>query len=108
MPPESLSPSPCVARLQPSGLSFTVQPGQSLLEAALAAGIHMARSCRNGTCRACMCQLASGQVRYRIAWPGLSADEKDEGWILPCVALPQGDVVLVAPSARRLGGDGGA
>jgi len=106
MPPESLPPSPRVARLQPSGLSFTVQPGQSLLEAALAAGIHMARSCRNGTCRACMCQLASGQVRYRIAWPGLSADEKDEGWILPCVALPQGDVVLVAPSARRLDGDG--
>lgn len=104
MSPESL---PCQALLQPSGLRFMVQPGQSLLEAALASGIFMARSCRNGTCRACMCRLASGQVRYRIEWPGLSLDEKDEGWILPCVALPQGDVVLVAPSARRLVDDGG-
>lgn len=98
---------PCQALLQPSGLRFTVQPGQSLLEAALASGIFMARSCRNGTCRACMCKLVSGQVRYRIEWPGLSLDEKDEGWILPCVALPQEDVVLVAPSARRLADDGG-
>ncbi|MBI2734733.1 MAG: 2Fe-2S iron-sulfur cluster binding domain-containing protein [Aquabacterium sp.] len=94
-------------QLQPSGLRFAVQPGQSLLEAALASGVHMPRSCRNGTCRACMCQLLSGQVRYRIEWPGLSPDEKDEGWILPCVALPLGDVVLEAPSARRLGDGGG-
>ena len=104
----SSEPLPCEAQLQPSGLRFTVLPGQSLLEAALASGIFMARSCRNGTCRACMCQLASGQVRYRVEWPGLSPDEKDEGWILPCVAVPQGDVVLIAPSARSLGGDRGA
>lgn len=95
-------PACAQVRLEPSGLRFTVQPGQTLLEAALAAGIHMARSCRNGTCRACMCQLLAGQVRYRIEWPGLSPDEKDEGWIMPCVALPLGDMVLEAPSARCL------
>ena len=91
-----------VLRIEPLGASCPVAPGQSLLEAALAAGIHLARSCRNGTCRACLCQLQSGQVRYRIDWPGLSADEKAEGSILPCVALPLGDVVIDAPSARRL------
>lgn len=87
--------------LQPSGWRFVVQPGQSLLEAALTAGIDMPRSCRNGTCRACMCQMTSGQVRYRVEWPGLSLDEKDEGFVLPCVALPLSDVVLQAPAARR-------
>lgn len=87
--------------LQPSGWRFVVQPGQTLLEAALAAGIDLPRSCRNGTCRACMCQMTSGQVRYRVEWPGLSLDEKDEGFVLPCVALPLSDVVLQAPSARR-------
>ncbi len=94
--------------IEPAHLTCHVADGQSLLEAALAAGINMSRSCRNGTCRACLCRVASGQVRYRIEWPGLSADEKDEGLVLPCVALPMGDVVLYAPSASLLGGEGHA
>jgi len=93
---------PPTLTLLPSGLQCPVAPGQSLLEAALAAGIQLARSCRNGTCRACMCRLLEGQVRYRVDWPGLSPDEKDEGWTLPCVAMPLGDVSLDVPAARRL------
>lgn len=92
-----------VLTLLPSGLQCPVLPGQSLLEAALAAGIELPRSCRNGTCRACLCRLQAGQVRYRIDWPGLSPDEKDEGCTLPCVALADADVALVAPLARRAG-----
>jgi hypothetical protein len=38
--------------------------------------------------------LLSGEVRYDIEWPGLSAEEKAEGWILPCVAKPTSDVVI--------------
>lgn len=87
--------------IEPLGARVPVAPGQSILEAALAAGIDMPRSCRNGTCRACLCRITSGQVRYRIEWPGLSPDEKDEGCVLPCVALPVGEVVLHAPSACR-------
>ncbi len=86
--------------LMPSGLQASVAPGQSLIEAALAAGLDMPRSCRNGTCRACMCKLVSGQISYRIAWPGLSFEEQDEGWVLPCVAQPASDVVLEVPAAR--------
>ena len=65
-----------------------------LLLAAQRAGLLLPSSCRNGTCRACICQLTSGQVAYRIDWPGLSAEEKREGWILPCVAYPVSDVVI--------------
>lgn len=93
-----------LVRIEPTGLACEVEPGQSLLEAALAAGIDMPRSCRNGTCRACLCRLLDGQIRYRIDWPGLSADEKTEGFILPCVALPQSDVVIDAPLVRRAPG----
>jgi ferredoxin len=39
--------------LAPSGLTAPADAGQSLLEAALAAGIRLPSSCRNGTCRAC-------------------------------------------------------
>jgi ferredoxin len=81
----------------PLGVSVPVAPGQSLLEAALAAGIALPRSCRNGTCRACRCQMRSGSVGYRVDWPGLSLDEQASGEVLPCVALPQTDVVMEVP-----------
>lgn len=74
-------------------------PGLSLLEAAQAQGVRLARSCRNGTCRACLCELWEGAVRYRIDWPGLSAEERNQGWVLPCVAEALGDVRLHAPQA---------
>ncbi len=57
----------------------------------------MDSSCRNGTCRTCICRLAEGKVRYSIEWPGLSGDEKREGYILPCVAYPLSDVVIELP-----------
>lgn len=84
-------------RLEPRGASVPVSDGQSLLEAALAAGLVPRSSCRNGTCRECLARLVEGRVRYRVDWPGLSPDERDEGWVLPCVALPETDVVLLQP-----------
>jgi ferredoxin len=76
------------------GMQFNAAPGQSLLEAARMAGIALPNSCRNGTCRTCMCKLHQGHVEYRIEWPGLSREEKAEGYILPCVAYAQSDLVL--------------
>lgn len=94
---------PLRVRIAPSGLEFAAEPTQSILEAALRAGIRLPSSCRNGTCRACLCRLASGSIRYRIEWPGLSPDEKDEGYLLPCVACAQSDLEIVAPGAQRQG-----
>jgi ferredoxin len=66
----------------------------SLFAALARAGIAWPVSCRNGTCRTCIARLLEGQVRYDIPWPGLSAEEKLEGYCLPCVALPMSDVVI--------------
>ena len=82
------------ARLAASGLTFQAPASLPLLEAAQLAGFTLPSSCRNGTCRACICQLLGGQVMYRIEWPGLSTEEKQEGFILPCVAYPMSDVVI--------------
>lgn len=90
----------CTLRIVPGGWQVPVAPGQSLLEAAQAAGLRLPRSCRNGSCRACRCRLTAGAVRYRVDWPGLLAEEHAEGWVLPCVALAEGDVVIEAPAAR--------
>lgn len=88
--------------IQPHGWQMPAPAPLTLLEAAQQAGVRLARSCRNGTCRRCLCRLQSGTVSYRIEWPGLSAEEKAEGWILPCVALAEGDVVIEAPAATPL------
>lgn len=82
--------------LHPDAPPLAAGQDRPLLQSALAAGIEMLSSCRNGTCRACIRQLAHGQVSYRIDWPGLSAEEKAQGYILPCVAYPESDVVLKA------------
>lgn len=96
------SPAPAfAARVEPLGSSFPALPTQTLLEAALLAGVQLPSSCRNGTCRTCLCRLSAGRIAYRIEWPGVSFDERDEGYILPCVAYPESDVVLEAPLARQ-------
>ena len=83
------------ARLEPDGIAFDAPASLPLLQAAELTGLtRLASSCRNGTCRSCMCRLISGQVTYRIEWPGLSLDEKRDGYILPCVAYPASDVVI--------------
>lgn len=82
------------ARTGPAGPTFDAPASQPLLQSALEAGIPLVSSCRNGTCRTCLCRLVSGRVVYRIEWPGLSAEEKSEGFILPCVAYPAADVVM--------------
>lgn len=76
---------------------FRSPAGQSLLQAALAQGVALPSSCRNGTCRACLCKLVAGEIAYRIEWPGLSREEKTEGWILPCVAEARSDLRLFLP-----------
>lgn len=82
--------------------TFEAAPPATVLEAAERAGIRLPSSCRNGTCRTCLCRLESGAVHYKIAWPGVSLDEKRAGYILPCVALADTDLVLEAPAARRV------
>ena len=91
--------------IEPGGHFVAVRDGETLLEAALRAGLSLPRSCRNGTCRACLCRLIDGEIAYRVEWPGLTAEEKAEGLILPCVALPRSDVTVDQPDAREAAPD---
>lgn len=87
--------------VQGAGWGFEAGAETSVLASAEAAGVVLPSSCRNGTCRACICRLAAGKVRYLVEWPGVSLDEKREGWILPCVAVAASDLVIEAPAAKR-------
>jgi len=80
--------------LEPGARPFVAAAGSPLLHSLERAGLEWPSSCRNGTCRACIGELLDGTVRYAIPWPGLSAEEKAGGCVLPCVAYPEGPLVL--------------
>lgn len=86
--------------LIPLGCSVAAGDG-TVLQALEAAGLDLPNSCRNGTCRTCLCRLAAGSVRYLVDWPGLSIEEKREDYLLPCVAVATSDLVVNAPLAKR-------
>lgn len=78
-------------------VGVVVQPGQSILEAGLAAGLPMPYSCAMGGCAACKVKLERGAVIMRS--PNcLSAGEREAGFVLACVANP------TEPCRVRVGG----
>jgi ferredoxin len=92
--------------LQPSGWTFDAADDETILHAAERAGIDLPSSCRNGTCRTCLCRLGTGHdvasVRYLVEWPGVSLDEKRAGYILPCVAVARVDIAVEQRLAQRV------
>src|SRR5206468_3906274 len=96
----TLAPPSFAVRFESDARSFSAAPDETLVGAAARAGIELPTSCRNGTCRTCMCQVRSGEIAYRIQWPGLLPEEKEAGWILPCIAYPRSDLVLDSPRRR--------
>ena len=87
------------ARVLPADVQFDVEGDLTLLEAAEMGRVQLPSSCRNGTCRTCLCRLVRGEVTYTVEWPGLSAEEKAEGLVLPCVARPVTEVVIEQEAA---------
>ena len=76
---------------------FTVNEGESVLNAALRQGVMLPYSCKNGTCGSCKGHLESGEVHYPFHPPlALSREEIGEGCALLCQAEPTGDLVIRA------------
>jgi ferredoxin len=94
---------PFTVRVEPLGRTFEAPDSLTVLEAAGFANLHLPRSCRYGTCRTCLCRLVSGTVSYTIEWPGVSREEKAEGFILPCAAVAESDLVIEVPDALEIG-----
>ena len=96
--------TPVRARI--NGEPVAVQPGETLLHAALRHGIDFPHGCRVGGCASCKCRLVSGQVR-ELTETGyiLSDEELDAGFILACQSEPRGEVEievdLAAQQARQ-------
>ncbi len=87
-------------RLEPSGQQFAAEPGQTILEAALAAGVTLPYGCRDGACGACKGSILAGGVEHGKSRPDtLTESERATGKALFCCAVPQGDVVIESRAA---------
>jgi CDP-4-dehydro-6-deoxyglucose reductase len=81
--------------LYKSDRSFSVAPGESLLDAALHAGLNLPHSCKGGNCGACRARLIEGEVSYPDGPPlGLADSEVADGLILLCQARARGDLAI--------------
>jgi len=72
----------------------TVSGGTSLLDAAEAAGAPVDSMCRAGTCGTCRTRLVSGRVEGEGT--ALRKEDREAGWILPCVSFARGNCELDA------------
>ena len=83
--------------IRPSGHEFFVEGSDTLLEAALRAGVSLEYGCSNGNCGECRARLISGKVmKVRPHDYVLRQDEKDAGMILLCSCAAVNDVVIEA------------
>lgn len=82
-------------RLEPAGTTFSVRPGEAVLNAALRQGHALRYGCRHGNCSTCKYLLLEGDVDFGVASPySLSETEREQGWALLCCAEPLGDLVI--------------
>ena len=72
----------------------TCSGSETILAAALRAGIEIPRSCEAGLCAACMCQVKSGSVDL-LHNEALDAKDLAKGWVLCCQAVPTSSQVHV-------------
>lgn len=86
--------SPARLRLSESGLEIEVRASETLLEAAERAGARLPSLCRAGICGTCRTRVASGDVRCTAE--ALTTEDRDHGYVLPCVAWAAGECVLEA------------
>lgn len=69
-------------RLLPRDVTFTTDGEQTVLEAALNAGIAFPNRCQVGACAMCLCRKLSGTIRYDLE-PMLTEKEQEEAGSSP-------------------------
>jgi CDP-4-dehydro-6-deoxyglucose reductase, E3 len=85
-----------------SGHSFDVRPSQTVLQAAIEAGINLPYGCRNGACGSCKAKLIAGKVMHNDYQSSAMSDaELDAGNTLLCCAMALEDLIV---ECREVGG----
>ena len=94
--------------IEPIGQTIEVEDDQTILDAALRAGIWLPHACCHGLCATCKVIVTDGEVDHGEASSFALMDfERDEGKCLACCATAQSDLVIEAeidedPDAQNL------
>ena len=97
--------------IEPLGQTIEVEDGQTILDAALRAGIYLPHACCHGLCATCKVQVLDGDVDHGEASTFALMDfEREEGKTLACCCRLESDVVIEAeieedPDALHLPGE---
>ena len=86
----------------PTGESFAADAGESVLTAALRAGLNLPHSCKGGHCASCMARLLAGATTYptRELPAGITPDEAAERFVLLCQAQASTDITIETREMR--------
>jgi ferredoxin-NADP reductase/Fe-S-cluster-containing hydrogenase component 2 len=80
---------------QASDTSVQASADATVLDVADGAGVFIDSACRSGTCGSCRVKLVSGDVRMAVD-DALTAQDKEDGYILACQATVRGAVRIDA------------
>ncbi|MBN9887812.1 2Fe-2S iron-sulfur cluster-binding protein [Salipiger abyssi] len=82
-------------RLEPVGVEFEVEEGETVLDAAFRQGIALPHGCKEGQCSACKCVQLDGESELlKYSTFALNDMEKDSGHILMCRTLAYSDIEI--------------
>lgn len=83
--------------IEPLGQTLDVEDGQTILDAALRAGIFLPHACCHGLCATCKINVTDGEIDHGEASNFALMDyEREEGKALACCATLQSDVTIEA------------
>ena len=83
--------------VQPSGHHFACEADETVLTAAIRAGIGLPYGCKNGACGSCKGKVLAGSVEHKAHQQrALTEEEKAQGMSLFCCATTTGDLVIEA------------
>lgn len=81
--------------INPSGHVFSVETGETVLQAALREGFSLPYGCRNGACGTCKGKIIQGKVDFGSHNDDtLTNIEKKKGFALFCCALPLSELTI--------------
>lgn len=83
--------------VQPSGHQFSCEEDETVLAAAMRAGVGLPYGCKNGACSSCKGKVISGSVTHKAHQErALSKDEEAAGQALFCCATAHSDLTIEA------------
>lgn len=88
--------APAIIAFTSSQQEVVSEDGLSILEVAEQEGIRIRSSCKQGICGACRVRKVEGTISYETEPEALDDRDRDEGYILPCIACAVGRVVVEA------------